>query len=79
MTIDLTEHMEKKKQEKHIKAYDAIGEAVDGLTLGTVLSILSAFTKSVLDNMSEPDRSKSAMLFASIIMESNHKAEDTVQ
>jgi hypothetical protein len=79
MTIDLTEHMEKKKQEKHIKAYDAIGEAVDGLTLGTVLSILSAFTKTVLDNMSEPDRSQAAMLFASIIMESNHKVEDTVQ
>ena len=79
MTIDLKEHMEKKKREKHIKAFDAIGLAVDGLTLGTVLSILSAFSKTVLDKMSEPDRSQAAMLFASIIMESNHKAEDTVQ
>jgi hypothetical protein len=79
MTVDLTEHMEKKKREKHIKAYNAIGEAVDKLTFGTVLSILSAFTKTVLDKMSEPDRSQAAMLFASIIMESNHKAEDTVQ
>jgi len=79
MTIDLKEHMEKKKQERHIKAFDAVGAAVDGMTLGTVLSILSAFTKSVLDNMSEPDRSQAAMLFSSIIMESNHKAKDTVQ
>ena len=79
MTIDLKEHMENKKREKHIKAYNAIGEAVDKLTLGTVLSILSAFTKTVLDNMSEPDRSQAAMLFSSIIMESNPKAEDTVQ
>jgi hypothetical protein len=79
MTVDLKEHMKNKKREKHIKVYDAIGEAVDGLTFGTALSILSAFTKTVLDNMSEPDRSQAAMLFASIIMESNHKAEDTVQ
>ena len=79
MTIDLNEHMEQKKREKHIKAFDAVGAAVDGLTIGTVLSILSAFTKSVLDNMSEPDRSKSAMLFCSIIMESNHKSDKTMQ
>ena len=69
MTIDLKDHMEKKKQEKHIKAYDKIGAAVDGLSIGTVLHILSAFTAAVLNNMDEPDRSKAAMVFSSVIME----------
>ena len=79
MTIDLNEHMEKKKQERHITAYDAIGEAVDGMTIGTVLHILSVFTKSVLDNMEEPKRSEAAMVFSSIIMETNAQAEGPVQ
>jgi len=69
MTINLKDHMEKKKQEKHVKAYDKIGAAVDGLSIGTVLHILSAFTATVLNNMDEPDRSKAAMVFSSVIME----------
>jgi hypothetical protein len=69
MTINLKDHMEKKKQEKHVKAYDKIGAAVDGLSIGTVLHILSAFTAAVLNNMDEPDRSKAAMVFSSVIME----------
>ena len=79
MSIDLNEHMERKKQERHIAAYDAIGAAVDGLTLGTVLHILSAFTKATLDQMTEPDRSQAAMVFSSVIMESNAKPEGPVQ
>ena len=79
MTIDLNEHMERKKQERHIAAYDAIGEAVDGMSVGTVLHILSAFTRAVLDNMGEPDRSQAAMVFSSVIMESNAKPEAPVQ
>ena len=73
MTLDLKDHMEKKKQEKHIKAYDKIGAAVDGLSIGTVLHILSAFTAAVLNNMDEPDRSKAAMVFSSVIMESKEE------
>jgi hypothetical protein len=73
MTIDLKDHMEKKKQEKHVKAYDKIGAAVDGLSIGTVLHILSAFTAAVLNNMEEPDRSKAAMVFSSVIMESKEE------
>jgi len=76
MTINLKDHMEKKKQEKHVKAYDKIGAAVDGLSIGTVLHILSAFTAAVLNNMDEPDRSKAAMVFSSVIMESK---EESVQ
>jgi len=79
MTIDLNEHMEKKKQEKHIKAYDKIGAAVDGMTIGTVLHILASFTASVLNNMDEPDRSKAAMVFSSMIIEAKPKAEEPVQ
>jgi len=79
MTIDLNEHMEKKKQERHIKAYDAIGEALDGMTLGTVLHILAAFTSTVLDNMEEPKRSQAAMVFASIIIKGKPEEEETVQ
>ena len=76
MTINLKDHMEKKKQEKHVKAYDKIGAAVDGLSIGMVLHILSAFTAAVLNNMDEPDRSKAAMVFSSVIMESK---EESVQ
>jgi len=76
MTLDLKNHMEKKKQEKHIKAYNKIGDAVDGMTIGTVLHILASFTASVLDKMDEPDRSKAAMVFSSVIMESK---KDPVQ
>jgi len=76
MTINLKDHMEKKKQEKHVKAYDKIGAAVDGMTIGTVLHILASFTASVLDKMDEPDRSKAATVFSSVIMESK---EESVQ
>ena len=79
MTIDLNEHMEKKKQELHIAAYDAIGAAVDGMSIGTVLHILSVFTETILDYMQEPERSKAAMVFSSVIMQSNPQPEGPVQ
>lgn len=79
MTIDLNEHMEKKKREKHVKAYDAIGKALDGMSVGTVLHILSAFTATVLDNMEEPDRSKAAMVFSSIIMKATPEPTEAIQ
>jgi hypothetical protein len=79
MTIDLNEHMEQKKQERHIAAYDAIGEAVDGMTVGTILHILSVFSATVLDQLDEPERSKAAMVFSSVIMESKTQPESPVQ
>jgi len=79
MTIDLNEHMEKKKQERHIAAYDAIGAAVDGMSIGTILHILSTFTATVLDQLDEPERSKAAMVFSSVIMETNAKPESPIQ
>ena len=75
MTIDLNEHMEKKKQERHIAAYDAIGAAVDGMSIGTILHILSVFSATVLDQLDEPERSKAAMVFSSVIMESRSQPE----
>jgi hypothetical protein len=79
MTLSLEEHMEKKKKEKHMKAYDAIGAAVDGLTIGTVLHILSAFTTSVLNNLDESERRKAAMVFSSILIEPKPTQEEPVQ
>ena len=79
MTIDLNEHMEQKKQERHIAAYDAIGAAVDGMSIGTILHILSVFSATVLDQLDEPERSKAAMVFSSIIMQSNPQPEGSVQ
>ena len=79
MTIDLNEHMEKKKQERHIAAYYAIGAAVDGMTVGTILHILSVFSATVLDQLAEPERSKAAMVFSSVIMQSNPQPEGPVQ
>ena len=79
MTMDLNEHMERKKQERHIAAYDAIGAAVDGMSIGTVLHILSVFTETILDYMQEPERSKAAMVFSSVIMQSNPQPEGPVQ
>jgi hypothetical protein len=71
--------MEKKKQDKHIKAYDKIGAAVDGMTIGTILHILSVFSATVLDQLDEPERSKAAMVFSSVIMESKSQPEGPVQ
>ena len=79
MTIDLNEHMEQKKQERHIAAYDAIGEAVDGMTVGTILHILSVFSATVLDQLDEPERSKAAMVFSSVIMQGTPQPEGPVQ
>jgi hypothetical protein len=79
MTIDLNEHMEQKKHERHIAAYDAIGAAVDGMTVGTILHILSVFSATVLDQLDEPERSKAAMVFSSVIMESKNQPEGPVQ
>ena len=79
MSIDLKEHMTKKAKEKHVKAYDAIGKAVDGMTIGTVLHILASFTASVLGNMEEPDRTKAAMVFSSMIMSKPTDEKETVQ
>jgi len=79
MTIDLNEHMEKKKQERHIAAYDAIGAAVDGMSIGTILHILSVFSATVLDQLDEPERSKAAMVFSSVIMKSKSQPEAPVQ
>ena len=79
MTIDLNEHMEKKKHERHIAAYDAIGAAIDGMSIGTILHVLSVFSATVLDQLDEPERSKAAMVFASVIMESRGQPEAPVQ
>ena len=79
MTIDLNEHMEKKKHERHIAAYDAIGAAVDGRSIGTILHVLSVFSATVLEQLDEPERSKAAMVFSSVIMESKTQPEAPVQ
>jgi hypothetical protein len=79
VTIDLKEHMTKKTKDKHIKAYNDIGKAVDGMTIGTVLHILASFSSAVLGNMEEPDRTKAAMVFSSIIMSNPTDEKETVQ
>lgn len=77
MTLDLNEHMKKKTQQKHIKAYDAIGKALDGMSIGTVLHILSAFTATVLSSMTPEGRADAAMRFYTII--ASDQNEDTPQ
>jgi hypothetical protein len=67
MTIDLNEHMKKKTQQKHIKAYDAMAKAMDGLTIGTVLHITSSFVAQVLSAMTPEARADAAMRFYTII------------
>ena len=60
-------------QERQLAAYDAVAEAVDDMPIGTVLNILAVFTSTILDYMQEPERSKAAMVFSSVIMETNNK------
>ena len=79
MTIDLNEHMEKKSQERRAKAYDAIGEVVNGMTILDVLRILSAFSLAVLNEMDDPERSEAVKTFSSIIAQSVGKPTGTVQ
>ena len=77
MTIDLNEHMKKKTQQKHIKAYDAMAKAMDGLTIGTVLHITASFVAQVLSTMSPEARMDAAMRFYTII--ASDKNEDAPQ
>ena len=74
MTLDLNEHMAKKAQEKHIKAYDAMAKAMDGLTVGTVLHIMSSFVASVMSQLDGPARMQAAMTFYSQIAEDKKEA-----
>ena len=66
-------------QERHLAAYDAVAEAVDDMPIGTVLNILAVFISTILDYMQEPERSKAAMVFSSVIMETNNEPNDIVQ
>lgn len=79
MTIDLNEHMKKKQQEKHIKAYDTIGKAVDGMTIGTILHILASFTSSVLSNMDPAQRMQAAMTFYGMIASDPRQPDEPLQ
>ena len=69
MTLDINEHMEKKMREKHIKAYEAMAKAMDGLTVGTVLHITSAFVADVMRQLDGPTRMQAAMTFYAQIAE----------
>ena len=77
MTIDLKEHMKKKTQQKHVKAYDTMAKAMDGLTIGTVLHITASFVAQVLSTMPPEARMDAAMRFYTII--ASDKNEDTPQ
>ena len=76
-TIDLNEHMKKKAQEKHIKAYDTMAKAMNGLTVGTVLHITSAIVAHLLSQMTPEGRADAAMRFYTII--ASNPNEDTPQ
>lgn len=76
MTLDLKEHMTKKMQQKHIKAYDTIAKTMDGLTIGTVLHITASFVAQVLSTMPPEARMDAAMRFYTIIASDK---EDTPQ
>jgi hypothetical protein len=69
MTIDLNEHMKKKTQEKHIKAYDKMADALNGLTIAEVLHITSSFVARVMSQLDGPARMQAAMTFYAQIAE----------
>jgi hypothetical protein len=79
MTINLNEHMQKKQQEKHIKAYDTIGKAVDGMTIGTILHILASFTAAVLSNMDPVQRMQAAKTFYVMISTEPRQPDEPLQ
>lgn len=74
MILDINEHMEKKMREKHIKAYEAMAKAMDGLTVGTVLHITSAFVADVMRQLDGPARMQAAMTFYGQIAEDKKEA-----
>jgi len=74
MTLDLNEHMEKKMREKHIKAYETMAKAMDGLTVGTVLHLTSAFVANVMSQLDGPARMQAAMTFYAQIAEDKPEA-----
>ena len=74
MTLDLNEHMKKKTQEKHIKAYDAMAKAMDGLSIGTVMHITSSFVANSMSQLDGPARMQAAMTFYGQIAEEKSEA-----
>ena len=74
MTLDLNEHMKKKTQEKHIKAYDAMAKAMDGLSIGTVMHITSSFVANIMSQLDGPARMQAAMTFYGQIAEEKSEA-----
>ena len=74
MTLDLNEHMKKKTQEQHIKAYDAMAKAMDGLSIGTVMHITSPFVANIMSQLDGPARMQAAMTFYGQIAEEKSEA-----
>jgi hypothetical protein len=73
MTIDLKEHIAKKQQEADKKAYDAIGDILMGIPLGSALNILAGLVFSATVNMEDDHRARVAGVFHQILMTKPHK------
>jgi hypothetical protein len=74
MTLDLNEHIEKKKREKHVEAYNAMAAAMNGLSIGTVLHITGLFVADVMRQLNSQARMQAAMTFYSMIAEDPKEA-----
>lgn len=79
MTIDLKEHMAAKQKQQQTKAYDAIGKALDGLPMWSVLHVLSSFIVTITDQLPEKERMATAMQIFQMIVKAPVSTDETVQ
>jgi hypothetical protein len=66
-TININEHMMRKRRDKLLATMKKVGMALDGHSVDDVLFVLSAITKDVLDTQEPERRLSNCNLFKKII------------
>jgi hypothetical protein len=84
-TIDLQEHMRKKREEAFREAFERVGMALDGISMDVVLTILAHTARNCVAGMNEFNREKNIKIFGDIMRLSNkdmgvpEEGEETLQ
>jgi len=78
-TIDLKHYVKKKQAEKDLKAFEQIGAIFDGMPSGSVLNILTALMRSVLETYPPNERFEAATIAFNIMIANDETLKGTKQ
>ena len=76
MTINIQDHINKKKSDKNKKIYTTIANLFVGIAIGEMLKILLDFVVTATEKLPATERSKVAMVFYSNIIHDKEKETD---